>query len=297
MSGRRRIATRAADDHEQQPSAEAEHSARIQRRLLLRARRLGEVADRSRDRHHAHAPGGEGDDDQRQQHPDGEGDEEAARSDCVLDLKPRVRVLCAKGARDAQAPSRKRRLRPAQRRSRPQRGRRPRLRTRTSGRGGSRLVPTARAIPSSPRRSAASMTKIRKMRRIPAAIEKVPKVVKRDMKALPASSASAIASCFAVTTSSPSGAMVGRRVSATWSESPTPAFASPRFETSTCLMRPCLPSRRWASLEGQEERRIGGAGAIEVDDSRDSAPRRALADEDRQPDRPFARAARRRPGR
>ena len=53
-------------------------TARTQRRLALRARRLGEIADRSRDRHHAHAPGGDGNDDERQQHPDGESDDEAA---------------------------------------------------------------------------------------------------------------------------------------------------------------------------------------------------------------------------
>ena len=47
-----------------------------------------------------------------------------------------------------------------------------------------RRVPIARAIPSSPRRSVASMTKIRKMSRIPALIENVPKVVNIDMNAL-----------------------------------------------------------------------------------------------------------------
>ena len=57
-------------------------------------------------------------------------------------------------------------------------------------------MPIARAIPSSPRRSAASITKMRKMSRIPAAIENVPNVVKKAMNALPASSAAAIASCF-----------------------------------------------------------------------------------------------------
>ncbi len=44
----------------------------------------------------------------------------------------------------------------------------------------SRRVPIARAIPSSVRRSAESITKIRKINRIPAAIEKLPNVVKTD---------------------------------------------------------------------------------------------------------------------
>ena len=46
-------------------------------------------------------------------------------------------------------------------------------------------MPTARAMPSSPRRSAASITKIRKISRIPAAIENDPNVVKNAMNALP----------------------------------------------------------------------------------------------------------------
>ena len=48
-----------------------------------------------------------------------------------------------------------------------------------------RCVPTARAIPISPRRSEASMTNTRKMSRIPAAIEKLPNVVNIETKALP----------------------------------------------------------------------------------------------------------------
>ena len=51
-------------------------------------------------------------------------------------------------------------------------------------------MPTARAMPSSPRRSAASITKIRKISRMPAAIENEPKVVNSDMNAAPCSSAS-----------------------------------------------------------------------------------------------------------
>ena len=50
-------------------------------------------------------------------------------------------------------------------------------------------MPTARATPSSLRRSAASITKIRTMSRIPAAIENDPNVVKKDTKAAPTLSA------------------------------------------------------------------------------------------------------------
>ena len=46
----------------------------------------------------------------------------------------------------------------------------------------SRRVPIARAMPSSVRRSAESITKIRKIRRMPAAIEKLPNVVNTETK-------------------------------------------------------------------------------------------------------------------
>ena len=51
-------------------------------------------------------------------------------------------------------------------------------------------MPTARAIPSSPRRSAASMMKIRKISRIPAAMENEPNVVNIETNAAPIRSAS-----------------------------------------------------------------------------------------------------------
>ena len=70
-------------------------------------------------------------------------------------------------------------------------------------------MPTARAIPSSLRRSAASITKIRKMSRIPAAIENEPKVVKKEMNAAPALSAALSASCLVLSVSSPSAETVG----------------------------------------------------------------------------------------
>ena len=47
-----------------------------------------------------------------------------------------------------------------------------------------RLAPTARAIPISGFRSAASMMKMRKMRRMPAAIENSPKMMKMVVKRL-----------------------------------------------------------------------------------------------------------------
>ncbi len=71
-------------------------------------------------------------------------------------------------------------------------------------------VPTARAMPSSPRRSAASMMKIRKISRIPAAIENEPKVVNSETKAAPIRSASLSASCFVLFACRSSGASVGR---------------------------------------------------------------------------------------
>ena len=89
-------------------------------------------------------------------------------------------------------------------------------------------MPTARAIPSSLRRSAASITKMRKMRRMPAAIENEPNVVKNDMKAAPASSAASSASCFVLSASSPSCASVGCMRSMAWSLSVAPLFRAAR---------------------------------------------------------------------
>ena len=63
-----------------------------------------------------------------------------------------------------------------------------------------RLAPTARAIPISGFRSAASMMKMRKMRRIPAAIEKSPKMMKMLVKMLPTNLANSIASFFSGST-------------------------------------------------------------------------------------------------
>ena len=57
-------------------------------------------------------------------------------------------------------------------------------------------MPTARAIPISDRRSAASITKIRKIRRMPEAIANSPKIRKKVTKIDPMISASRTASFF-----------------------------------------------------------------------------------------------------
>ena len=88
-------------------------------------------------------------------------------------------------------------------------------------------MPTARAIPSSLRRSAASMTKIRKISRIPAAIENEPKVVKKETNAAPALSAAVSASCLVLSVSSPSAETVGCSALTTRSVAATP----PRLAT------------------------------------------------------------------
>ena len=62
-------------------------------------RRLGKVPDRRRDVHHAHAPRGDGDDDQGQEHPEREGDDEAAGVGRELDLQALVSVRRGEGAR------------------------------------------------------------------------------------------------------------------------------------------------------------------------------------------------------
>ena len=76
------------------------------------------------------------------------------------------------------------------------RGRRGRPRRRRHGSRFERCIPTARAMPSSCLRSAASITKIRKMRSIPAATENCPKRTKRVEKISPWLSARSIASFF-----------------------------------------------------------------------------------------------------
>ena len=106
-------------------------------------------------------------------------------------------------------------------------------------------MPTARAIPSSLRRSAASMTKIRKISRIPAAIENEPKVVKNDMNAAPAASA-AQRVLLGVVGLEPERRSVGSQRLHDRSVCATP----PRLATKTPSTRPGLPSRRCAGASG-----------------------------------------------
>ena len=107
-------------------------------------------------------------------------------------------------------------------------------------------MPTARAIPSSPRRSAASITKIRKISRIPDAIENEPKVVKNAMNMPPTASAVVSAFCLVLSISSPSGATAGFSAATTASVFPTP----PLFATNTAATRPGLSSSFWAAVSG-----------------------------------------------
>ena len=94
MSGVRRV---AAQDHER---AERDRDEREHEPAPAAWRgRLGQIPDRRRDRHHAHAPGGERDDEQGQESTDRERDEEAPPADEVLDLKTGVLVLGAESGR------------------------------------------------------------------------------------------------------------------------------------------------------------------------------------------------------
>ena len=75
--------------------------------------RLGEVPDRRRDRHHAHAPGRDGDDDEREQHAEREGDHEAReRTPRTRSGSPR-RHPQRRTRRPARRPSRRRRAAPS----------------------------------------------------------------------------------------------------------------------------------------------------------------------------------------
>ena len=74
---------------------------------------------------------------------------------------------------------------------------------------------------------------MRKISRIPAAIENEPNVVKNAMNALPASSAASIVSCLTVATSSCHWSSTGWSSASTRSESATAASPEPRFEIIT----------------------------------------------------------------
>ena len=105
-------------------------------------------------------------------------------------------------------------------------------------------------MPSSPRRSAASMMKMRKMSRIPAAMENEPNVVNIETKAAPIASAVFRASRLVGFAWRPSGASAGRSILTTWPVSATPDVVPPRFETSTYLILPGWPRSSCAAASG-----------------------------------------------
>ncbi len=113
-----------------------------------------------------------------------------------------------------------------------------------------RRVPTARATPISVRRSAASITKIRKISRTPAAIENVPNVEKSDRNDAPCSSAASIPSCLAASTARPVPASIGRTSARTSSVWAAPDSSSPRLEIRTWLIRPGWSTIAWARASG-----------------------------------------------
>ena len=73
-------------------------------------------------------------------------------------------------------------------------------------------MPMARAMPISLRRSAANMTKIRKISSTPAKMEKVPKMVKTVVKIVPPTSANST-TVFLLSTSSTSRSLIRPRIS------------------------------------------------------------------------------------
>jgi hypothetical protein len=97
-------------------------------------------------------------------------------------------------------------------------------------------------MPISVRRSAASITKIRKISRMPAAMANVPKVENSDRKALPCSSARSRPSCFSAATSRPAPSRAGVKRLTTSSVWPAPDTSPPRFESNTCEIRPSSPT-------------------------------------------------------
>ncbi len=75
----RRRRARARPGHDQQDAEQDRHRREHEPPPPPTGRRLGKVPDRRRDVHHAHAPRRDGDHDEGQQHPEREGDDEAAR--------------------------------------------------------------------------------------------------------------------------------------------------------------------------------------------------------------------------
>ena len=107
-------------------------------------------------------------------------------------------------------------------------------------------------MPISLLRSAASIEKIRKIKRRPTPIEKRPKVVKKETKRLPIWLASSTTCRFTSKISSPASTMGGRvpSLSRTSPVSFSPARASPRLEMSTDESKPCLSNSSCARRSG-----------------------------------------------
>jgi hypothetical protein len=121
----------------------------------------------------------------------------------------------------------------------------------------SRLMPTARAIPISDRRSAASITKMRKISMIPAAIEKRPKTMKKVTKTDPSSSAIRTRSSFEAMmvarlsgfASMKSSIFCSTRLSVSASESRVPpAVETPMNETRPDRSRICWAVSRFTII-------------------------------------------------
>ena len=132
-------------------------------------------------------------------------------------------------------------------------------------------MPTARAMPSSVRRSAASITKIRKISRMPAAIENEPNVVKRDMNAAPCSSAVLSASCLLLSASRPSGASAGGDSRSRDRSRRAPSWFATKHELDQARLAE-QPLRR---RERHQQALVGRAPAVVADDVLDAHDRRA----------------------
>ncbi len=105
-------------------------------------------------------------------------------------------------------------------------------------------------MPNSCFRSAASMTKIRKISNTPAATENCAKSRKMVEKLAPDASASSSASCLTGETSSPVPATAGLTSATTASLCSAPATASPWLLISTSLTWWGTPNSSWATASG-----------------------------------------------
>ena len=121
------------------------------------------------------------------------------------------------------------------------------------------------------------------MSRIPAAIEKLPKVVKTETKTSLTWSAASRPSCLAFCSSSPSGASAGAAAATTRSVAPAPEVSSPRLETSTWRIWVGRPSRRCAPSSGISTDAPSRARPVVVDDGRHARGGRPAVGEHAQP--------------